>query len=140
LTGGVAGRENVVVGTTWQKEMTMGGYPPGVTGNEFQIAGPDYEETEFKECAAKDVEWRMLTEAAERRLVTLVEELRKCALEAKPPQLPMLWSLGQSANDIRTVDFEVCPFTGDVEVTGFRGQRWWICPGCRTEHNEDADD
>ena len=36
--------------------MTLSNYPPGVTGNEYQIAGPDseWEETHYCEKCEKD--------------------------------------------------------------------------------------
>lgn len=35
--------------------MIMSSYPPGVTGNEFEIAGPDYEQEEERTCDSNDV-------------------------------------------------------------------------------------
>lgn len=32
----------------------MSNYPPGVTGNEYEISGPTYEEDEKRTCSDKD--------------------------------------------------------------------------------------
>ena len=58
-------------------------YPPGVSGNEFEIAGPDYEAVELRAC-----------------------------------------------------DEDGCGFEGEVEVRGYRQERWWDCPQCGTSTTE----
>lgn len=39
----------------------MSNYPPGVTGAEFEIAGPDWEREENKSCGAEDVSINAVT-------------------------------------------------------------------------------
>ncbi len=41
----------------------MSNYPPGVTGNEYEIAGPSYEEYEDRECPECEEPRRGLTQA-----------------------------------------------------------------------------
>jgi maleate cis-trans isomerase len=113
-------------------------YPPGVTGNEYEIAGPDYEQEEKRACGQRDVVWHVVSSAGASAVALLVTQLRKVVLDASGvEELRKLYSTALLAEGVDEVAFEVCPFDGEVLVQGFRGKRWWRCPGCGTEHEAD---
>lgn len=98
----------------------MSNYPPGVTGAEFAISGPDYEQVEQKTCGATNVMIGMVPG----------DELQSAI------------SAGRAVDISSIVAFSGdCPWVdGDVDVQGYRHERWWTCPACGTEHTYELDD
>lgn len=119
-------------------------YPPGVTGSEYEIAGPDYEDVEQKVCGAEGVKLITISEAGRAAAVLVGIELRRLAanLELTPESIRseiLRVQLAAAGIDAEEAEVERCPFEGGVDVQGYRGQKWWTCPVCRTEHEEEAD-
>lgn len=42
--------------------------------------------------------------------------------------------------EVAEVDLAVCPYEGEQLVQGYQGVKWWVCPLCGTEHEEDFAD
>jgi hypothetical protein len=103
-------------------------YPPGVTGNEYAIAGPDNQYEEELICGAKDVEYFTLSSTAVKWINSLIAEVGKEQLTKQ-----------RIVSRLQAVDAEIekvegdCPFAGAATVTEYRRERWWTCPLCRTE-------
>ena len=128
-------------------------YPPGVTGREPQIAGPDAEREEEHTCGAKDIELRNINQQAIDSLMTARAKLVALTQYSFPGDIPqlspkekrqiavdvyrLLNQVGYGISDGATVD---CPFTGDVTVEYIGGTGWWECPLCGTEHEIEWDD
>lgn len=115
----------------------LSNYPDGVSGNEFEIAGPDYEETEHVECDSDSVpsvpvflivQWASHVEALADRGLINTESI-----------IEQLWELGAQVGRATDEDGH-CTFEGDADVIGFQGARWWTCPACETEHEKDQHD
>ena len=115
----------------------MSNYPPGVTGMEYEISGPDYEETEAVECDEECL--YVPAHLVETAIVTAGDRLNR-ALTGQGVQneirdaLADLTYLREALGGEGTQ--EGCGFEGDVDVAGYRGQKWWTCPRCGAEHSE----
>ena len=92
--------------------MGMSNYPPGVTGRELQIAGPDWEDEIEVTCRAKNVTW-LVAAAGEK---------------------------GKAAPKLMDFDFDECPYEGAVDAWGYHRVTHWTCPACGTEHDVDERD
>jgi hypothetical protein len=123
--------------------MSRSNLPPGVTGGEYEIAGPDYEAEEFHACCAKTVDWHVLTSVQLRSLEALVAGVRSLAFPppGETPPVPVrLYGLAAALEQVEKVSFDECPFAGEVMVFGYRGRRWWRCPACGADYENDDDE
>lgn len=109
----------------------MSNYPAGVTGREYAIAGPDFEEDLEVTCGATAVtiaRWSATTTSSLSAAIAALEH----------------GSVGTAIGALRglrgtceEVDLDACPFEGVVTVQGYQGESWWECPLCGTEHTRD---
>lgn len=114
----------------------MSNYPPGVTGNEYEIAGPDWEGEVEVSCDAQNVQLYVLSGEADTAL-TLMTRLRV----DDPVGAATLPRLVQTVrNGLIEVPLDECPFEGEVYGWAFHGVLTWVCPLCQTEHQEDGRD
>lgn len=125
-----------------------GYYPPGVTGNEWQIAGTP-ETSEHVECTAEIVvaPTYLVTEAME-DLNKLVLRLRGMILADAPADKKLLekHTLGieirllKLKEELDTGMEAECNFEGDVDGQIRGGDLFvWTCPRCGTENEKDVD-
>ena len=99
--------------------------PPGVTGSEWQIAGPDFEQDMERVCEA-DVETVPLH---------LAQEILDAVVSAKAGGMP---DTDKYAILIRQSFIGgPCGWEGEVTVTGYRGVLTWTCPACGTDHEDE---
>jgi hypothetical protein len=124
----------------------MSNYPPGVTGNEYEIAGGD-ETEEYWECesmvTAVTVNMPMIQEMADDGL-TIYNRLKEYNYDSYQALIDQkLKSLRNKihslihSNDAIEVD---CGFAGYVLMESYRGKKWWSCPDCLMEHEVEIDD
>lgn len=106
--------------------MGLSNYPPGVTGNEIQIAGPSWEGEITRTCTAEDVEVEilgtdalaLLAENRAGRTTTMVVDFVRSAYSAYLPE---------------------CPFIdGEVYAWAYDGVLSWTCPVCGGEYEEEG--
>lgn len=112
----------------------MTNYPPGVTGNEPQIAGYPDPGTDVRECQA---------DAATMTRYSVLEAIRDAWRVPKQGELTAAEALDrlQAAIDALDTDEDgVCAFEGPVEITYAHGVESWECPNCGHEHEDEADD
>ena len=108
----------------------MSNYPPGVSGNELEIAGPDWEGEVTRTCSQTDVTLHLVTKYA-------IGNIRLWHTIHKDE--PM------TAQDILGLCEEItvaeCPCI-DVEVDAwsYGGTLHWTCPACEHEYEEDERD
>jgi hypothetical protein len=113
----------------------MTNYPPGVTGNEWQIAGPDEREVLVK-CESEGFNLRTIDIYGMNQINAAIEDLQNGAMS---PQTA-LSRLRQVKATIMEVDIEVeCPFMGEVTVFRTDGPWTWECPVCRVTHEIEED-
>lgn len=114
----------------------MSNYPPGVSGNEMAIAGPD-EMVLRVECEQEDVMvrpmppvlWEAIKDAVERRL-------------ASPDAEGPVRSLSRLVAEFEALPqiLATCKFEGEVDVQIAGVDVYWDCPACETKHTDDVDD
>lgn len=122
-------------------------YPPGVTGNEFEIAGPDYEETEEVECQeSAEMVPALVIKGLAAYAAVLKERLARAILERDEfeilavTRLLILHIEGAASLADSSKEEGVCGYAGPADVQGYRNQRWWTCPACGAEHEEYQED
>lgn len=107
----------------------MTNYPPGVTGNEPEIAGYP-ERTEKVEC-------RSTTTAYYRReVLDLIEDVRRTC--ATTDQIGVVAQMREGLDRLTDTDEIDCDWSGEIEgwVDGY--DFVWDCPRCGDEQREDG--
>ena len=118
----------------------MSNLPPGVTGNEVEIAGArEFDDT--RECTAEGVSLMTITPYGKKQIEDAIMTLVKWRSGDETAKIaPAEFILRNALADIEDVDIEVqCPFMGDVTLQYANGVTTWQCPVCRTEHEEEMD-
>jgi hypothetical protein len=113
-----------------------GSLPPGVTGNEYAIAGPDREFDEERMCGAKDVTIKTIDGYGQRQIERVVGMLA----EPGPNLIIATHYLRAGLGQIEEVTLEECTFVGDVTLQWSEGYEMWECPMCHTSHEKEIDD
>lgn len=113
-------------------------YPPGVTGRELQIAGPDWEGSVQRECTQEDVLVQVIKDPAEtkRSLETLADVVKYGV--ATRPSAAMAYE--RLKRNIVVAELPKCPFSGQVDAWTYRESLRWTCPTCGHEYDEYLDD
>lgn len=116
-------------------------FPPGVSGNEWQIAGPDHEIDDTRECKSEGVTVKTITDFALLNLDHALEILSGFESKGKPlTSLHAVTAYIQAAKG-DVLEGEIvgeCPFVGVVTVTYYQGTETWECPVCRTLHENEV--
>ena len=120
----------------------MSNYPPGVSGNEYEIAGPDneWEDDDFA-CSNDEFEYVMISPATfeyisemsrlyymENHLAQIRDNLRH--------RLSLLSAYIDSSNITTEVQYGKCGYAGTVLKESYRDQVWWNCPHCGKRYEE----
>lgn len=137
-----------------------GSLPPGVTGNEYQIAGPDWEGDIEVQCDGDGFNTMTVTGYHESNLLAALDRIRKVHEEVR--NLPYndderlervdviealrgLYAVTAFINnaqgdvmDTGEVD-KPCPFEGTVTAEIYQGMRTWVCPLCRRTHEDEVE-
>jgi hypothetical protein len=130
-----------------------GNYPPGVTGNEYEIAGAPVAGLEV-ECHVEGVtvvpievarghlrwmkDWATLSWLT-KDLAT--EKIRPMTGDERVDRIKVQVeaALADLEKAMRPGD-EECGFSGEVDAEWFGNVRRWTCPWCGAEHEDDTDD
>jgi hypothetical protein len=118
----------------------MSNYPPGVTGNEYEIAGGE-ETEEYWECESMTssitISMNMLQEMADDGL-TIYNRLKEHNYTSYQALIDQkLKSLRDKIHGYIHSDDVIdgdCGFAGYVLKESYRNKQWWSCPNCGTEH------
>lgn len=117
-------------------------YPEGVSGNEFEIAGPDTEQEEQRTCGVAGVTLQTIEPEGVAFLAEFTAVLRELIQYRAPhPEavdyvMKLATKMGACISPPVEMD---CPFDGEVLVTTFGDEQWWVCPLCHARH-ESGDD
>jgi len=111
----------------------MNNYPPGVTGRELAIAGPDWEGLVERECQIEDT---TLTVVPAKILEALTYAIGPNSASTSEGIARLIKDL---KHDTFTVE-GICPFEGEVEIWTYQRMAHWTCPLCDYEHTEDTAD
>lgn len=114
----------------------MSNYPPGVSGNEYPISGPDFDGELKRACLAQNgrVKAQHIELAESLRFIRSICSNERLTLKDIASHLDHAIEL---ATHTFMVDFDECPFEGEVAAYGYRGLIEWTCPLCGFEHEED---
>lgn len=118
----------------------MSNYPPGVTGNEYEIAGGDEFEEHF-DCSA-EMECVALTRKQIYNLsdhaLTLYNEYKKYgAIHSINAHLKQLMHELNGYYDSDDLIVKNCDFSGVVLKEEYRGTVYFECPKCETTYEKD---
>lgn len=113
----------------------MSNYPPGVSGNEFEIAGPDHEWEEEFECTNDEFEYVMISPEAYKYASGLGLKMHRTnEIEfVKENIYKFLRGLNMHFNlaSITTeTNYAKCGYVGEVLKCSYRNEIWWDCPQC----------
>lgn len=120
----------------------MSNYPPGVSGNEFEISGADNEWEEEFQCDNDDFEYVMISPYAWKYL----SETGKLIHTIKGQEeintnwyhrFSMINAMINYADMTTEIQHGKCGFVGDVLKQSYRGEIWWDCPQCGKRYEED---
>lgn len=110
-------------------------YPPGVTGNELEIAGPSWEGEVERTCTEDDAE--LTFKALD---TPQLEKLKGLAVSKRPDAGVIQYELKKIIAHLLTVAVVDCPFEGTVDAWAHDGRLHWTCPVCGHEYEEDQRD
>ena len=121
-----------------EKDMPMSNYPPGVTGNEYEIAGPDKEwEDEHWECTNQKYEVAIVPQSLVRSCkkfsdgVYQTEEIE----ERKRNITHYMHSIRFNLQSNEIVEQTMpCGYIGDVIKQMYNGMIFWTCPRCNKDY------
>lgn len=136
-----------------------GSLPPGVTGREYEIAGPDREWDDYRECSSEGFTVLTLTGYGKNQIAQAIEDVLKVQrtitqsshqdngvgdIFIPAPDLSGLTvavsRLRNALSDVQDVDVDgQCPFGGDVTLQVYNGIESWECPACRTLHETEVE-
>ena len=122
----------------------MSNYPPGVTGNEYEIAGADAEwiDDDF-ECSNEDFEFVRISPYAFEEIEKLVNnyfkidhlESVKANLRSKLSHISAAIDTGPGTEIVTSS----CGYYGPVEKQSYRDNIWWECPRCKKSYEQRDD-
>jgi hypothetical protein len=112
----------------------MSNLPPGVSGNEYQIAGAQQEQDRTMECEAEEVQIVTISGFGQDRIERALELIRE---SGNKPARDIYSYLLTAMDEVNKVDMEVCPFVGNVTVYRHGSDEWWRCPLCNTDHQDE---
>lgn len=119
----------------------MSNYPPGVTGNEYEIAGADSEwcDNDF-ECNNQEFKYVRITPYALKKIEELVNGYYKTQhldsiKENLYKKLSVLHAAIATGPDTEIITGP-CGYVGSVDKQSYREDIWWECPRCRKSYEE----
>lgn len=115
----------------------MTNYPPGVSGNEPQIAGYPEKQT-IRTCGAVDVEVRIMPDDLDTWINAMSKMLEHTVTEASIRSYATGIVSVYKSLEYKTFITE-CLFKGDVDVQMHPYAEYWQCPLCGTEHETEHD-
>lgn len=123
----------------------MSNYPPGVSGNEYEIAGPDNEWEEEFECSNEKFEYVRISPHSFKWASDLGKKIHTTSGKQEVMDnlyhylsiLNVCFSLSEMSSDVVT---EKCNFSGVVLKQSYRSLVWWSCPVCAKEYEEELED
>lgn len=122
----------------------MSNYPPGVTGNEYEIAGPDSEFEEEFECWNERFEYVRIAPHVHKFCSDLGKKINRTpGVEELKNNYYRNFSLINVMFNMPSISPEIvveeCDFNGVVLKESFRGKTYWSCPKCGKDYEEDIE-
>lgn len=123
----------------------MSNYPPGVTGRELAIAGPDNEWEEEFECTNEQMEYVMIppfvhkfcSEMGKKKWRTEGQEDLEKNWYHYASTIDAMFNMSSMTTEVQIVP---CGFVGDVTKYSYNGDIWWECPQCGKDYESIRED
>lgn len=120
----------------------MSNYPPGVSGNEYEISGPDSEWEEEFQCDNDDFEfvmisphaWNYLSETG--KLINTIKGQEEINTNWYH-RFSMINAMINYADITTEIQHGKCGFVGEVLKQSYRSEIWWDCPQCGKRYEQD---
>jgi predicted RNA-binding Zn-ribbon protein involved in translation (DUF1610 family) len=119
----------------------MSNYPPGVSGLEYEIAGPDNEWEEEFECDNTNLRYVRITENTFNYCSELGKKIYKT--EGQKSLKENFYTYASRINSMFNspqINPEVivteCTYVGTVLKESYRGNVYWECPSCGKTYEE----
>ena len=113
----------------------LSNYPPGVTGHELEIAGPDWEQDLERTCGVENVELHVFA-LDDMKAIRATAMATGAQGKGKQRDADVMQRTLRRALS-RVLDITVtCPFDGEITVWSYHGVSHWTCPMCGHEHSE----
>ena len=114
----------------------LSNYPPGVTGNEPEINGPEWEGEIERDCSNGGEVY-----VISRDLVRRMQKWEETKGQTLPSEVAfmermLLIAVAHELKSLVPVDID-CPFYGNVDAVIYDGMLLWECPLCGTEYEEE---
>lgn len=124
-----------------KKENNMSSnYPPGVTGNEYEIAGADYEVEDTFVC--NNVVTYVKVDSKIANHISYIRERMRGKIDTmnindKLEMYKWLDILQMDINNASKPFDEVCGYDGEIIKEAYKGMLYWECPNCRKTYEEE---
>lgn len=123
----------------------MSNYPPGVTGRELEISGPDNEWEEHFECSNEKMEYVMITPYAHKFCSEMGKKIHRTLGQEELQKnwyhyastINALFNMADLTSEIQIAE---CGYVGLVTKQSYRGEIWWNCPKCGESYEDEVDD
>jgi hypothetical protein len=119
----------------------MSNYPPGVSGLEYEIAGPDNEWEEEFECDNSNLRYVRITEdtfnycseLGRKINTTSGQQSLKEGFYAYASRINAMFNMPQINPEVIVTE---CTYVGTVLKESYRGNVYWECPSCGKTYEE----
>lgn len=118
----------------------MSNYPDGVSGLEYEIAGPDNEWEEEFECT-NEFEYIMISPYAFKFCSEFGKKIYKTTGQEEINKNPYFYAstinaLFNYSGLTKEVQIGKCNFVGEILKESYRGQISWSCPYCGKDYED----
>lgn len=117
--------------------MGLSNYPPGVTGRELEIAGPDWEGEIEATCGTENVELQVLCKDDIATLKIIAGATGAQGSGKRRDADVIQQAMRRAFSRMETITLPTCTFEGEVFAWGYQGITHWACPVCGTEHERE---
>lgn len=114
----------------------MSNYPPGVTGNEPEIAGPSWEGQVERDCPDGGEVYVVSRDLVRR--MQLWQQTKDSHGDVLFYERMLLAAVARDLKQLSPIDMD-CPFYGTVDAVIYGGTLRWECPLCGTEYEEEPE-
>lgn len=119
----------------------MSNYPPGVSGNEYEIAGPDHEWEEEFECTNEKFEYIMIAPFSHKFCSDMGKKIHRTTGQEDLNNntyyyASMINQMFNSPSITKEIQYKKCEFVGEVSKQSYRKEIWWSCPYCGKDYSE----
>jgi predicted RNA-binding Zn-ribbon protein involved in translation (DUF1610 family) len=122
----------------------MSNYPPGVSGLEYEIAGPDNEWEEEFECENTNLRYVRISEHAFKYCSNIGKKIHKSEgiqylkenFYNHASTINVMFNMPDISPEVIVTE---CDYVGIVLKESYRGKVYWECPSCGKPYEKDIE-